>query len=69
MKIDALKLRILLGEYDLKIKDLAELSGVSRQTISYILSGKRCTPQVMYKITSALGVEMCELMGKEELDG
>lgn len=50
MKINVFKMQILMGERGLTIKKLAELSGVSRQTISCIISGKGCTPQVAYKI-------------------
>ncbi len=49
MKINVFKMQILMGERGLTIKKLAELSGVSRQTISCIISGKGCTPQVAYK--------------------
>lgn len=42
MKINALKLQILMGEQDLSIKSLAEKSEVSRQTISCIKAGKSC---------------------------
>ena len=48
MKINALKVQILMGERGLTIKRLAELSGVSRQTISCIMSGKGGPPQVAY---------------------
>lgn len=34
MKINVLKVQIMMGERGLTIKKLAELSGVSRQTIS-----------------------------------
>ena len=54
MKINVFKMQILMGERGLTIKKLAELSGVSRQTISCIISGKGCTPQVAYKIATAL---------------
>lgn len=54
MKINVFKMQILMGERGLTIKKLAELSGVSRQTISCIISGKSCTPQVAYKIATAL---------------
>ena len=37
MKINVFKMQILMGERGLTIKKLAELSGVSRQTISCIL--------------------------------
>ena len=36
MKINVFKMQILMGERGLTIKKLAELSGVSRQTISCI---------------------------------
>ncbi len=69
MKINVLKVQILMGEQGVTIKKLAELSGVSRQTVSYIISGKGCTPQVAYKIATALGKELHEIVKKEELDG
>ena len=69
MKINALKAQILMGERGLTIKRLAELSGVSRQTISCIISGKGCTPQVAYKIATALGQELEEIVRKEDVDG
>lgn len=69
MKINALKVQILMGERGLTIKRLAELSGVSRQTISCIISGKGCTPQVAYKIATALEQELEEIVRKEDVDG
>lgn len=69
MKINALKVQILMGERGLTIKKLAELSGVSRQTISCIMSGKGCTPQVAYKIATALEQELHEIVRKEGVDG
>ena len=41
MKINVFKMQILMGEKGLTIKKLAELSGVSRQTISCIISGNK----------------------------
>lgn len=69
MKINALKVQILMGEKGLTIKKLAELSGVSRQTISCIISGKGCTPQVAYKLATALEQELHEIVRKEGADG
>ena len=48
-------------------KKLAELSGVSRQTISCIISGKSCTPQVAYKIATALDQELSQIV-KEDVE-
>lgn len=67
MKINIFKMQILMGERGLTIKKLAELSGVSRQTISCIISGKSCTPQVAYKIATALDQELSQIV-KEDVE-
>ena len=67
MKINVFKMQILMGERGLTIKKLAELSGVSRQTISCITSGKGCTPQVAYKIATALDQELSQIV-KEDVE-
>ena len=69
MKINVFKMQILMGERGLTIKKLAELSGVSRQTISCIMSGKGCTPQVAYKIAKALDQELCEIIRDDMENG
>lgn len=66
MKIDVLKMQILMGERNWTIKKLAEKSHVSRQTISCIKAGKSCSPQVAYKIAEALGISLPELLQKED---
>ena len=68
MKINVLKVQILMGEKGLTIKRLAELSEVSRQTLSCIISGKGCTPQVAYKIATALEQGLEEIVRKEDTD-
>ena len=67
MKINVFKMQILMGERGLIIKKLAELSGVSRQTISCIISVKGCTPQVAYKIATALDQELSQIV-KEDVE-
>lgn len=67
MKINVFKMQILMGERGLTIKKLAELNGVSRQTISCIISGKGCTPQVAYKIATALDQELSQIV-KEDVE-
>lgn len=69
MRIDVLKVQVLMGEKGLTIKKLAELSGVSRQTISCIISGKGCTPQSAYKLAAALGQELQQIVKKEDAYG
>ncbi len=65
MKINAFKIRILAAERGWNVMKLAKESGVSRQTVSYILSGKRCSPQVAYKLATALEVRL-EHIAEEE---
>ena len=67
MKINVFKMQNLMGERGLTIKKLAELSGVSRQTISCIISGKGCTPHVAYKIATALDQELSQIV-KEDME-
>ena len=62
MKINALKMQILMGKKNLTIKELAYKSAVSRQTISCIKAGKSCSPQVAYKLSQALDIDMQELL-------
>ncbi|MDO4523441.1 MAG: helix-turn-helix transcriptional regulator [Eubacteriales bacterium] len=61
-------MRLLLAERNMMIKDLAKKSGVSRQTISYILSGKGCSMQVIYKIATTLETEVDHIVLKEGFD-
>ena len=62
MRVNALKMQILMGKKNLTIKELAYKSAVSRQTIACIKAGKSCSPQVAYKLSQALDIDMQELL-------
>ena len=62
MRVNALKMQILMGKKNLTIKEFAYKSAVSRQTISCIKAGKSCSPQVAYKLSQALDIDMQELL-------
>ena len=62
MRVNVLKMQILMGKKNLTIKELAYKSAVSRQTISGIKAGKSCSPQVVYKLSQALDIDMQELL-------
>ena len=62
MRVNVLKMQILMGKKNLTIKELACKSAVSRQTISCIKAGKSCSPQVAYKLSQALDIDMQELL-------
>lgn len=54
MKLNERKLAVALAEKGWNFKRLADESGVSRTTLSYINCGKRCTPETAGKIAQAL---------------
>lgn len=62
MRIDRIKLATELAKRDMTQKRLAELSGVSRKTISNIRGGKSCTGGVGQNIAKALGVNVTEII-------
>lgn len=62
MRISRVKLVAEMAKHDLTLKRLAELSGVSRSTISYIRCGKSCNDVIGHKIAAALGVEVEDLI-------
>lgn len=62
MKIDKMKMNILMAKQGLNFTELAKVSGVSRATLSYINNGKNCRIDVVSKIADALGVTIEELI-------
>lgn len=58
MKINLEKLAVALVQNEMKCGELAELSGVSRSTISAIRSGKRCSKVTAEKLAAVLGEEI-----------
>lgn len=62
MKINVTKMLIALGEQQMSVGELAERSGVSRNTISAIKAGKTCRPDIAGKIAKALNRPLIELV-------
>jgi putative transcriptional regulator len=62
MNISKIKLNIIMASRGLNFIDLANLSKVSRVTLSYINNGKACRPDIAYKIATALNVNVTELI-------
>ena len=65
MRIDRIKLTTLLMKKNLTQKKLAEMAGVSRNTVCLIKCGKSCTSEVGQAIAKALEVDVEELLEKE----
>lgn len=65
MRVNRIKLITLMAEKDLKIYELANISGLSRATISTVKSGKSCTYDTAVKIAKALNVPVTDLIAEE----
>lgn len=62
MRIDRIKLITEMARQDLTQLRLAELSGISRATISGIQNGRSCSGQTAVKIADALHVSLDDLL-------
>lgn len=61
MRIDRIKLIVLMAERDMTIGRLAELSRLSTSTICQVKAGKSYTPKTGGAIAAALGVPVDEI--------
>jgi transcriptional regulator with XRE-family HTH domain len=60
-------LKRIRNEYPLTVRELAEMSGVSYDTVTKVENGHReARPSTIRKLARALGVEPRELMKREE---
>ena len=62
MQIDRVKLISEMARQRMTTRELADKSGVSRATISYIRNGKSCLDVVGKAIANALGVKVKDLL-------
>lgn len=62
MRFSKVKLGIAMSRKGYNFLTLAEASGVSRTTLSYINNGKTCRPDIASKIANALEVDITELL-------
>lgn len=65
MRIDRIKFSIIILTKDLTLSELAQVSGVSRQTLSCIKQGKRCSKETANKIAKALKIDIREIVEVE----
>lgn len=61
MKVNESNLLIAMARKGINFIQLAEKSGISKTTISYIKNGKNCKPDVAGKIAKALEVDPEEI--------
>ena len=62
MKLDVKKVLLRMAYLNLNQQRLAERAGVSRQTISSVMNGRNCRPELLGKIAKALEVNPEEII-------
>lgn len=60
MRIDRIKFATALAEKDIKVYQLAQMSGLSRITVSSVKSGKSCSKDTAEKLVGVLGPQILE---------
>ncbi len=65
VRIDRVKLIAAMARKNLTTEKLAELSGVSRVTITAARSGKSCSPATADKLAAGLGVKLKDILERE----
>lgn len=60
MRIDRVNFAAALARADLNVKRLAELSGLSRGTITSVKTGKSCNKETAEKLAAVLGRDIIE---------
>lgn len=66
MRIDRIKFVCELTRRDWTIKQLSEVTGLSRNTLTAIKSGKSCTESTAKSIAKALQLPLSVLTAEEE---
>ena len=65
MKLKNNMLKHIMIDRGLKLRQLEKLSGVSKQTLSAVRSGKSCSGETAFKIAKALNLDVMELIESE----
>lgn len=65
MRIDSIKIKLLLAEKDMTQSDLAEKCGLARQNISAMLARGTSSPAKAVKIAESLGVDAREIIKED----
>lgn len=65
MKLKNNMLKHIMIDRDLKLRQLQELSGVSKQTLSAVSNGKTCSYDTAVKLARGLDLDVTELIESE----
>ena len=62
MRLNRTKISLLMAKLLISQATLAMKAGISRQTMSAVMNGRNCRPELLGKISKALGVEPEEII-------
>lgn len=62
MRIDKKTVMLKMATLQINQLQLAEKAGISRQTLSAVMNGRSCRPELLGKIAKALGVDVTEII-------
>lgn len=65
MRIDSIKIKLLMAEQELTQAALAKKCGIARQNISAVLARGTCSIAKVGKIAKALGVDVREIIKED----
>lgn len=65
MRIDSIKIKLLMAEQEINQSVLAERCGIARQNISAMLGRGTCSIAKVGKIAKALGVDAREIIKED----
>lgn len=66
VRIDRVSFAAVLTREDMNVKRLAELSGLSRGTVTAVKNGKSCSVVTAEKLARGLGVSVAEIMASSD---
>lgn len=64
MRIDRVKFATELARADVKVRELAQRSGVTPATVTAVKGGKSCSESTAVKLAAGLGVPLEDLLQK-----
>lgn len=62
MRIDKRTVMLKMATLQINQSQLAERAGISRQTLSAVMNGRSCRPELLGKIAKALEVDVTEII-------
>lgn len=62
MRFNRTKLEIAMARKKMNQQTLAESSGVSQQRLSYAMNSQNCRPELLGRLSEALGIDVTEII-------